>query len=635
MKTVRRLYFYAVALISLEVVLWGLIGLLRTIVDRVSVGGGEALARALALILVGIPIFLVHWGWAQAASRRDPEEKTASLRAVFLYAALLGTLIPVVQNLLALINRLLLEGANISPGRALLGGSQSWPDNLIAIAMNLLVAAYFWTTLNREWETLPNAENFAEVRRLYRYIWLLYSLLMAVLGAQQIVRFIFYIPSNVVGLIGRVTFVNGLALLLIGTPIWVYTWRVCQRALTDPDEKASMLRLGVLYLLAVGGVAAVLASTGTLIYMLLKQLVGQAAPAAEFAQRIGAPISVAVPLVVVWAYYGAWLNRHIDAAAEDLRQQEALKRPYYYILSLSGLVAAFTGAALLMRIIINQALSSALMAPGFLGDRISAAVAPLLVGLPLWVWAWLRMERQARDEGLSGAHARRSIVRKGYLYLVLFASVIGGMAAAVALIFQVLKALLNSERLADFLAPSLNSLQLLLLFAVVLVYHLSALRRDGLSRGEIVEMERGQFPVLVIGEGAFAESMRLALGKQSQRLLVAVMAPSGQLPPETEYQAVVLPAGLVLDPPETLRDWLGRFAGRRIIVPDGAGSTLLAGSAQQASRIAAQLADGQELRLSRPASTAWQIVIYVFAALFALQLLFMGLMLGISSIVNR
>ena len=45
MKTVRRLYFYAVALISLEVVLWGLINLLRSIIDQTVGGGAEALAQ--------------------------------------------------------------------------------------------------------------------------------------------------------------------------------------------------------------------------------------------------------------------------------------------------------------------------------------------------------------------------------------------------------------------------------------------------------------------------------------------------------------------------------------------------------------------------------------------------------------
>ena len=34
MKSIRRLYFYLVAFISIEVVLWGLVSLLRSIVDQ-------------------------------------------------------------------------------------------------------------------------------------------------------------------------------------------------------------------------------------------------------------------------------------------------------------------------------------------------------------------------------------------------------------------------------------------------------------------------------------------------------------------------------------------------------------------------------------------------------------------------
>ncbi len=56
MKSIRRLYFYLVAFISIEVVLWGLVSLLRSIVDRSISGGVDALAQALALILVGVPI---------------------------------------------------------------------------------------------------------------------------------------------------------------------------------------------------------------------------------------------------------------------------------------------------------------------------------------------------------------------------------------------------------------------------------------------------------------------------------------------------------------------------------------------------------------------------------------------------
>src|SRR3990170_3238847 len=126
MKIVRRLYFYAVAFISLEVVLWGLISLLRSIFNpKLVTDSAQTLAQALALILVGVPIFLVHWLWAQRASAREEEEKTASLRAIFLYGALLATLIPAVQNALALVDRLFLRAAKLSVARAMIGGSQT------------------------------------------------------------------------------------------------------------------------------------------------------------------------------------------------------------------------------------------------------------------------------------------------------------------------------------------------------------------------------------------------------------------------------------------------------------------------------------------------------------------------------
>ena len=69
MRTVRRLYFYAVAFIAFEVVLWGLIGLLRSILaPGIGASGGDALAQALSLILIGVPIFAMHWLWSQRSA---------------------------------------------------------------------------------------------------------------------------------------------------------------------------------------------------------------------------------------------------------------------------------------------------------------------------------------------------------------------------------------------------------------------------------------------------------------------------------------------------------------------------------------------------------------------------------------
>lgn len=214
MKTIRRLYFYAVSAISIEVVLWGIIGLLRSIFNPQDITNNASnLASALALIFVGVPIFLIHWAWAQNVSSKDDEEHSASIRAVFLYGILLGTLIPVVQNLLAFINRTILSSAQLSAYRAVVGGYQTWLDNLIAIVINLLIAAYFWNVLRSNWKTLSEPESFAEIRRLYRFVWVLYGLLMAVYGVQQAISYAFSFPTGVLGEIGGETAVNAIALV--------------------------------------------------------------------------------------------------------------------------------------------------------------------------------------------------------------------------------------------------------------------------------------------------------------------------------------------------------------------------------------------------------------------------------------
>ena len=70
------------------------------------------------------------------------------------------------------------------------------------------------------------------------------------------------------------------------------------------------------------------------------------------------------------------------------------------------------------------------------------------------------MQAEAFAEGEVGEHARRSVIRKFYLYLVLFAAVIGGMATAVALVYQLIRVVLNGDTGAGFANDLLNLVQL-------------------------------------------------------------------------------------------------------------------------------------------------------------------------------
>jgi hypothetical protein len=505
MKSIRRLYFYLVAFISLEVVAWGLIRLLRSVVGRTISGGAEMLAQALALILVGVPIFLMHWLWGQRASAQEEEEKNASLRAVYLYAILLATLIPVVQNILAFIDRWLVELAGLGVESAFSAfRDQSLADNLIAIVINLLLAAYFWNVLRNDWATLAERKNFSDVRRLYRYIWMLYGLLMTVFGVQQILGFLIYIPGDILGQLARGTLVNGIALVVIGVPVWVSSWRVIQDSLSDPAEIGSNLRLGILYILALGGVLTVVNAAANLVQVVMMQALGADWTLQYFVQQLGRPISIGVPLGGVWVYYGFWLNRHIEAIGEKVRQA-GMKRLYNYLLALIGLVVAFIGAATLMQFVIDIVTANILFTDDFQRMRLANAVAALVAGLPLWLMTWRPMQAEALAHGEMGDHARRSALRKTYLYLVLFASVIGVMTSAVGLVYQLIRTALTGDTGGYFVNTLLDTLQLLFLFSVVMIYHLSVLRRDGASMADTLA---GEAKRILAAAGGFGQRHR-------------------------------------------------------------------------------------------------------------------------------
>ena len=629
MKSIRRLYFYLVALISIEIVLWGLVSLLRSIVDQTISGGADALAQALALILVGVPIFLIHWLWAQRAAARDEEEKTATIRAAFFYAMLLGTLIPVAQNLLSFIDRSLVQVTGLGVGRAFpTFGQQTLADNLIAILMNGIVAAYFWNLLREEWGTLPEKENFAEVRRLYRYLWMLYGLLLTVFGTQQILQFLLHIPGDVLGDLGRDVAVNGVALLIIGTPVWVYSWRVIQNSLADPAEMGSTLRLGILYLLALGGVITVITTAFMVIKTILGALLGQDISFNELLRNVGGPISIGVPLGLVWAYYGYWLNRHIEAVGDRVRQA-AMKRLYNYVLSLIGLVVSFVGVASLFRFIIDTLIGSGILMNDTMRGTLAASVASILVGLPLWLMIWRPMQAEALTSDEMGDHARRSVLRKTYLYLVLFVSVIGGMATAVGLVYQLIRVVLSGDTGSDFLNTVLNLTQLLFLFSVVLVYHLNVLRKDGAYTADTLAEKQSGYSVLIVDSGnEFVESVKAALMKLGSKVQITVTNPDAR--PEGNFDTILLNGSLAVDAPE----WIRSFNGNRIVVKNEAKDIMWTEDPGQAAQSIQQLAEGQEIQKQKTGRSPWMIAIYVFAALFMLQLLFLLLALGISLVAR-
>ena len=71
MRTVRRLYFYILALIGAEAVVWGAVALLRTVISSGLIGAAGQIATGLSAVLGGLPVFLFHWLIVQRDAARD------------------------------------------------------------------------------------------------------------------------------------------------------------------------------------------------------------------------------------------------------------------------------------------------------------------------------------------------------------------------------------------------------------------------------------------------------------------------------------------------------------------------------------------------------------------------------------
>jgi hypothetical protein len=306
-----------------------------------------------------------------------------------------------------------------------------------------------------------------------------------------------------------------------------------------------------------------------------------------------------------------------------------MKRLYNYILAFIGLVVSFVGVTTLLTFIIDMTTSQSFLMSDSNRSNLASAISSLLVGLPLWLTTWRPMQTEALAENEMGDHARRSVLRKTYLYLALFASVIGGMATAVGLVYQLIRVVLMGNADGDLANTFLNLTQLLFLFSVTLIYHLRILRADGASTAGVLAGKQNEFNVLLVDSGdGFVESVQTALMKSGSNVQVTVTAPAEK--PQGNFGAVIIGGAAAMEAPE----WIRSFNGSRIIVQNEAQNLVWAEDAAQAALSVEMLAEGQEVRTQKQSRSGWIYVVYVFAALFALEFLFLLISLGISLVVG-
>lgn len=509
MRSVRRWYIFLVATISLQAVTWAVIALLRNLLGVWGERSTEAIAFQVAVIVIGLPVFLIHWLWAQRLAAGDPEERAAVLRRLYLYGNMAVLLAPAVSNAYELCGGLL--GLLLDPGGSWRGGVQFGSGqtiiqgllgNLIPILLLGLLWLYHRQVAMADAAATPPTGNNALIRRLYLLGFSLGGLLMVAQGAVAALRWILFQFGGTV-LSGGIALINPLASLLVGLPLWVLAWRLAQQLFFGPDsgERESALRKFYLHAVVFFSALAGISAATLLLAGLLRQAFGLV-PQGD----IRDPLPVVLIAAVIWAYHSTTLRADAAVIAEAPRQA-AVRRLSWYLVASIGLATALLGLGF-----ITSALIRSLGAPSFgddLREQLAWSLAALIAGLPVWALTWRKAQGLAERDSPAGDDERGALVRRIYLYGFLFAATLTILSGLIYIVFRLLRLALGEPAEGSLVTDLAQAIAFSAIAAALLGYHGGILRHEGRRRqaAEATRASELRVAVLDLADGAFGRAV--------------------------------------------------------------------------------------------------------------------------------
>lgn len=201
---------------------------------------------------------------------------------------------------------------------------------------------------------------------------------------------------------------TGLALTIVGLPLWGFHWRFVQQKVDEqPSERRSILRRLYLYV-SMGVAICFLAYNGYKVVEWVLQV-------GDFPAFSWAAVLVWTP---VWAYHW-WIGSKEGADSTALTR--GISRLYLYLASALGLAMLASGVVFLVYLVLNEGYSAAFQVGLSASDRLwgegaRTALSVVLVGGLVWWAHWIRF-----------AHLDRSSVLR---WIYLFVATVGGGAIA-------------------------------------------------------------------------------------------------------------------------------------------------------------------------------------------------------------
>jgi hypothetical protein len=506
MTTAKRVYLYLVSLVALVILAVGtgrLLGLLLAlpVANRgVALVGGsfdtQQLSLSLAMILIGGGVWWGFWYNIRNKAASDSAEIGAAFRKLYLNF---------VQALSALIGL----AAAIDAFNWLFGGLQSSdypPMRLATLAVASVVWYFHWRLSEREGHPSPSGVT---LRRWYVYILSGWGLTLLAVNVVQFisntVSFLpFWDPALVSGNYWNTAAENLSGTLVGGITWWFFWFKMARR------DAGSTLRQVYYYLFAIPGSAiAGLVALTNMLYGLTGYFVGLSSGGAYF-RFLNWTLPAALVAAGIWFYHQHLAQE--EAEATDGKTFSA-RRIYLYLMSFISLGTLVAGLVVLIGILLDWMINA--VSPGIIisssnwwQGQLSASLALLIVGVPIWVYFWSNVLKMMLAGGDAECRARS---RRIFLYVILGASILASVAALVNLVYLLINALFQGGT-ADLLRSIKWSIQSLAVSIPVLLYFWGIVRADQKLGAETVAAHKDVTLIVADSETGMIKALEAALG---------------------------------------------------------------------------------------------------------------------------
>lgn len=381
------------------------------------------MALPILLIVAIIVVFVV-------TAQRESKENVSTTKRLYFYLLSFAALLVAANGLILLLNFLIDRLFR----QVILSGASTEQLGL-SLAFLLVGSALWvphWAYIQSQVRKSP-AEAESSLRKLYIYAIMFISLVFAVISLSRFLGWAFRIDRFNSGMVSA---------LLVWVPLWLYHWQL-ERKEGQPTPAAKMLRRWYTYLTSFYSLAMVATGVAFVVFGLLRfaydnaftvpVLAGEQHPL--WGRNTRFALSVAIAGAPVWVWH--WFK----VARGD--PESTLRQVYLYLYAiLLGALTILTSLALIIFAALSWAFGSAKAPTAVQHFRsLPAFVAPLALGVALWVYHWNTVQRESRQLAFRLLSARRA-----YTYFMAALGLGTAAAGVIILVPTVIDLFVSSAR---------------------------------------------------------------------------------------------------------------------------------------------------------------------------------------------